>query len=73
MTLVDNYKTILAKAWSMKFTFLAAVFSAMEVSLPFFAPLGLVEPGTMAILALTASAAAGISRVIAQPKMTETP
>lgn len=69
MTLVENYRAIVAKAWSMKFTFLAAIFSAMEVSLPFFAPLDLVEPGTMAILALAASAAAGISRIIAQPAM----
>jgi hypothetical protein len=68
MTLVDNYKVVLRKAWSMKFIVLSALFSAAEVSLPFFAPLGLVQPGTMAILALIASAGAGISRIIAQPK-----
>lgn len=71
MTLVENYKAIAVKAWSMKFIFMSAVFSALEVSLPFFAPLGLVEPGTMAILALTASAAAAIARVVAQPKLAD--
>jgi hypothetical protein len=68
MTLVEDYKQVLRKAWSKKFIFLTALFSAAEVSLPFFAPLGLVQPGTMAILALLASGGAALSRIIAQPE-----
>ena len=67
MTLIYDYQLILRKAWSMKFIVASAIFSAAEVALPFFAPLGLVQPGTMAILALLASAGAGISRILAQP------
>ena len=68
MTLIDNAKEVLLKAWSVRLALLGAMFSAVEVSLPFFAPLELVPPGTMAILAMVASSGAAIARIIAQPK-----
>lgn len=67
MTLVDDAKTVLLKAWSIRLALLAALFSALEVALPFFAPF--VPPHAMAIMATIASAGAAIARVIAQPKM----
>ena len=68
MTLIDNAKEVLLKAWSVRLALLGAMFSAAEVSLPFFAPLELVPPGTMAILAMVASSGAAIARIVAQPK-----
>lgn len=69
MTLIDDAKTILLKAWSVRLALLGALFSALEVALPFFAPLDILPPSTMAVLALLASTGAAISRVIAQPAM----
>lgn len=67
MQLIENAKTVLLKAWSVRLALLAAVFSAAEVALPFFAPF--VPPHTMAIMAVVASSGAAIARVVAQPKM----
>ena len=67
MALIEDAKTVLMKAWSIRLALLAAAFSAAEVALPFFAPF--VPPKTMAVLALIASAGAAIARVVAQPTM----
>lgn len=69
MELIVDAKNVILKAWSIRLALLAAVFSAAEVALPFFAPF--VPPHTMAILAVVASSGAAIARVIAQPKMHE--
>lgn len=68
MKFVENTKTVLLKAWSVRLALLGALFSAAEVALPFFNPF--FPPKTMAVLALVASAGAAIARVVAQPKMT---
>jgi hypothetical protein len=67
MKLIEDAKTVLLRAWSIRLALLAAVFSAAEVALPFFAPF--VPPKTMAILALLASTGAAIARLVAQPTM----
>jgi hypothetical protein len=69
MQLIQDAKTVLLKAWSVRLALLAALFSAAEVALPFFAPF--MPPHMMAILALLASTGAAIARVVAQPKMHE--
>lgn len=65
MELIADAKQVLFKAWSIRLALLSAVFSALEVALPFFAPF--VPPGTMAILAVFASAGGAIARIVAQP------
>ena len=67
MTLIDDAKTVLLKAWSIRLALLGALFSAAEVALPFFAPLGLIPPTTMAVLALICSSGAAVARLVAQP------
>lgn len=67
MTLIDDAKEVLLKAWSIRLALLGAMFSAAEVALPFFVPLDLLPPNTMAVLALIASAGAAIARLVAQP------
>jgi hypothetical protein len=70
MTLIEDAKSVLLKAWSVRLALLAALFSAAEVALPFFAPF--LPPRTMAIFALLASTGAAIARIVAQPKMHDT-
>ena len=67
MTLVDDAKTILIKAWSIRLALLSAALSAAEVALPYFTDF--VPPNTMAILAVVTSASAAVARVVAQPAM----
>lgn len=71
MTLLDNWREILLKAWSVRLILLSGLLSGLEVAMPVLReslePLGLIPPGAFAILALLVSAAAGIARIMAQP------
>lgn len=67
MTLIDNWRTVAVKAWSMRLVVLSAIFSGAEVALPLFSDA--VHRGTFAALAIVVSAGAAISRLIAQPKL----
>ncbi len=69
MNLIEDAKTVLLKAWSVRLALASATLSAAEVALPYFAPF--MPPNVMAIAAALTSAAAVIARVIAQPKMRE--
>lgn len=69
MTLIEDAKTVLLKAWSIRLALLGACFSAAEVALPFFTDF--VPPHTMAVLAVITSCGAAIARVVAQPGMTD--
>lgn len=64
MNLVEDAKTILLKAWSVRLALLGAVFSAAEVALPYFD--AFIPKHTMALLAVLASSGAAIARVIQQ-------
>ena len=72
MELKSNWKDIASKAWSFRFIILAAVLSGFEVAMPILReaiePLGLVPTGVFAALSFVATAAAGVARIIAQPK-----
>ena len=65
--LIDDAAQVAKKAWSIRLSLLAAVFSAAEVALPFFTDF--VPPHTMAIAAVFVAAGAAVSRLVAQPKM----
>ena len=71
MTLIDNWQAILTRAWSVRWIIAAALLSALEVALPplreALEPLGLLPPGTFAVLAALASCGAVVARVLAQP------
>lgn len=72
MELKSNWKDIATKAWSFRFIILAAVLSGFEVALPILReaiePLNIVPSGAFAMLSFVATAAAGIARIVAQPK-----
>jgi hypothetical protein len=59
-----DWKTILKKAWSIRFIALAGVLSGLEVILPLFS--GSVKPGLFAVLSFFAVSAAFIARIVAQ-------
>ena len=65
---IDNWKQVALKAWSSRLAWAAAFFSALEVALPFFDGILPISQGSFALLALVISSAAGIARLIAQPK-----
>ena len=68
MTLHDNWRTLVRKAWSVKFMVLAFAFTMAEVMLPFFSDA--VPPRTFALLSGLAVAGAFVSRLIAQKDLT---
>lgn len=67
MVLIDDAKTVLLKAWSVRLALLSAVFSAAEVALPYFSDF--LPPHTMAILAVLASSGVALVRVIKQDNL----
>lgn len=67
MKLVDDWKKILRRAWSIRMAIIAAVFSGAEVALPYLGDA--IPSGPLAALSFVAAAGAIISRVVAQPEM----
>lgn len=72
MNPVSNWREIIKRAWSFRLLALSAVLSGMEVALPIMRemlePLQIVPIGAFAALAFLTTAAAGIARIVAQPK-----
>lgn len=71
MKLVADWRRILRKAWSFKLIILSGLLSGVDVAMPIIQqsiePLQIVPNGAFAILAVLASAAAAIARVLVQP------
>ena len=67
--LLDDWRRVLRRTWSIRFSLLAAAFTAAEVVVPLF---GDVLPrGVFVLLAFSASIGAAIARLVAQPEMRE--
>ena len=67
LCLLDDWRKIVRRAWSIRFSLLAAAFTAAEVVVPIF---GDVLPcGAFVLLAFAASIGATIARIVAQPEM----
>lgn len=64
MMLVENWRLILRKAWSIRLMLLAGILSGIEVALPFFADA--FPHGVFAMLSGTSVAAAFVARLVAQ-------
>lgn len=67
MTLIDNWKAVLTKAWSVRFNVLAILLSAVEALLPLFETE--IPRGTFAMFAAIVTAASMTARVIAQKEL----
>ena len=67
LCLLDDWRRIARRAWSIRLSIVAAVFTAAEVVVPLF---GDVLPrGVFVLLAFSASIGAAIARLVAQPEM----
>jgi hypothetical protein len=66
---LDDWRRVLRRAWSIRFSLLAACFTAVEVVLPFLGDL--LPRGLFVLLAFAASLGATVARLVAQPKMHE--
>ncbi|ALN73517.1 hypothetical protein [Aureimonas sp. AU20] len=66
MTLVPNWRRVLSCAWSVRFIIAAFLFSVLEIVLPALDGALPVPPGVFALLSGLTSAAAFVSRLVAQ-------
>lgn len=64
MRLLDDWKHLLCKAWSIRLALIAALLSAAEVALPLFPDY--FERGTFAALSAITAVAALLARLFAQ-------
>lgn len=69
MKLVDNWKSIIKRAWSLRLMILAAILSGVEVVLPFLSES--IPRGTFAVLSGITVAAAFVARLVAQKGISE--
>ena len=58
--LLDDWRRVLRRAWSIRLSLLAAAFTAAEVVVPLFGDV---------LLAFAASIGATVARIVAQPEM----
>ncbi|PAT41969.1 hypothetical protein [Vandammella animalimorsus] len=66
-SLIDDWRKVARRAWSFRFSLLAAVFTAAEVVVPLFGDM--LPRGLFVLLAFSASIGAAIARLVAQPEM----
>lgn len=75
MKLIEGAGTVALQAWSVKFNYGSAIFSALEALsavsqvLPVFEPL--LPPGWFAVIALVCVVGSIVSRFVPQPAMHE--
>ena len=67
--LLDDWRRVARRAWSFRFSLVAAVFTAAEVIVPLFSDV--LPRGLFVLLAFSASIGAAIARLVAQPEMRE--
>ena len=69
--LLDDWRRVLRRAWSIRFSLLAAAFMAAEVVVPLFGDvlLDVMPRGAFVLLAFAASIGATVARIVAQPEM----
>ena len=64
MKMLDDWKTILKKAWSIRLMLIAGMLSGIEVVLPLF--IDTFPRGVFAILSILFTGAAFVARIMAQ-------
>ena len=69
MNLVHDWKRIIKRTWSIRLAILSALLSGLEMVLPLFGDV--IPRNLFAALSFITAIAAGIARVIAQPRMYE--
>ncbi|GIK34520.1 MAG: hypothetical protein BroJett010_10790 [Gammaproteobacteria bacterium] len=69
LCLLDDWRRVARRAWSIRLSIVAAIFTAAEVVVPLFGDL--LPRGLFVLLAFSASIGAAIARLVAQPEMRE--
>lgn len=75
MALIDDWRAVLRKAWSIKLILVAGVFSGLEALIQIATALDLIENytwmprGWFALLGFAASNAAFVTRLLAQKEL----
>ena len=65
--LLPDWRKIVRRAWSIRLSIVAALFTAAEVVVPLFGDA--LPRGVFVLLAFSASIGAAIARLVAQPEM----
>lgn len=71
MTLLANWRDVIAHAWSVRLVALAAALTGLEVAAPYFEGVLAIPTGLFAALSGLASAAALVARVLAQREVSQ--
>ncbi len=66
MRLVDNWRAVLRRAWSIRLILLAGLLSGIEVALPLVGDTLPIPPGIFAGLSFLFTAGAFVARFVAQ-------
>lgn len=69
MKMIDHWRDVLKKAWSLRLMLLAAILSGVEIVLPFFSEA--LPRGLFAVLSFLAVAGAFVARLVAQKGLSE--
>lgn len=69
LCLLDDWRRVARRAWSIRLSIVAAIFTAAEVVVPLFSDV--LPRGLFVLLAFSASIGAAIARLVAQPEMRE--
>lgn len=72
MALIEDWQSVLKKAWSVKFNIAATIFGAAEVVVALVQPAA-IPNGVFAGLAAVISIASSVSRIMAQKEMASGP
>ncbi|MBP6781526.1 MAG: hypothetical protein KA148_13475 [Ottowia sp.] len=67
LCLLDDWRKIARRAWSVRLSIVAAIFTAAEVVVPLFGDI--LPRGVFVLLAFAASIGATVARIVAQPEM----
>ena len=67
MHLVENWKSILKKAWSIRLILVAALLSGLEVILPYF--VSNMPRGLFAMLSMLTTTGAFVARIVVQKEL----
>lgn len=69
MKLIEDWRRVLRRAWSIRMILLAGFFSGLEVAVPFLETLVPLPRGVFALLAFVATNAAFVTRLMAQKEV----
>lgn len=67
MKLIDDWRTVLRKAWSVRLAIIAAALGGVEMALPLFSDA--VPRHVFMSLSILTTVGAALARIVAQPKM----